>query len=234
MRIVRQLPGALLGLITMVSILLGAALLGAGPASAHDAVESTSPAAGATVPTPPAAVTLTLSNPPLTLGTQIKVSDAAGSNWADGGVQIVDNVVSQKLRPGAPAGLFTVQWRVVSADGHPIEGNFSFTAAAAGGDSAAAGTAPAAGTVPTLGTAEPGTTIAPSPAPDASQPFPWSIVLFVAVAIGILVTLGLMAKRRLNDGQDDGDGSGDGQDGSNDGGTGAGHAGSPGQPGSGS
>ncbi len=146
MRIVRQLPGSLLGLITVLSVLLAVALLGAGPASAHDAVESTSPAAGATVPTPPDAVTLTLSNHPLTLGTQLKVSDAAGTDWADGGVQIVDNVVSQKLRTGAPAGLFTVQWRVVSADGHPIEGTFSFTATAAGGGSAAAGTAP--GTVP--------------------------------------------------------------------------------------
>lgn len=230
MRIVRQLPGSLLGLITVLSVLLAVALLGAGPASAHDAVESTSPAAGATVPTPPDAVTLTLSNHPLTLGTQLKVSDAAGTDWADGGVQIVDNVVSQKLRTGAPAGLFTVQWRVVSADGHPIEGTFSFTATAAGGGSAAAGTAP--GTVPTLGTAEPGTTIASSPAPDASQPFPWSIVLFVAVAVGILVALGLTAKRRLNDGIGDGSGDDDGSvergGGSDEGGPDAGRAAPPG------
>jgi methionine-rich copper-binding protein CopC len=230
MRIVRQLPGSVLGLITVLSVLLAVALLGAGPASAHDAVESTSPAAGATVPTPPDAVTLTLSNHPLTLGTQLKVSDAAGTNWADGGVQIVDNVVSQKLRTGAPAGLFTVQWRVVSADGHPIEGTFSFTATAAGGGSAAAGTAP--GTVPTLGTAEPGTTIASSPAPDASQPFPWSIVLFVAVAVGILVALGLTAKRRLNNGIGDGSGDDDGSvergGGSDEGGADAGRAAPPG------
>ena len=46
MRLTRQLPGALLGLITLLAFLLGAALLGAGPASAHDSVESTSPAAG--------------------------------------------------------------------------------------------------------------------------------------------------------------------------------------------
>ncbi|NUU31781.1 copper resistance CopC family protein [Arthrobacter sp. C9C5] len=198
MRLTRQLPGALLGLITLVAFLLGAALLGAGPASAHDAVESTSPAAGATVPAPPAKVSLTLSNHPLALGTQIKVS-AAGSNWADGAVEIVDNVASQKLKAGAPAGLYTVQWRVASSDGHPIEGTFTFTAA---GGASATGAAPASGTVPTLGTAQPGTTIAPSPAPDASQPFPWSIVVFVAVAVGILVALGLMAKRRLNGGDD--------------------------------
>lgn len=205
MRFIRQLPGALLGLIVAATVLLGSALLAAGPASAHDAVESTSPAAGATVPTPPAAVAITLSNHPLALGTQIKVSDATGSNWADGGVDIVDNVASQKLKAGAPAGLYTVQWRVASSDGHPIEGTFTFTAAAG---ATAAGSAPAPGTVPTLGTAQPGATIAPSPAPDASQPFPWSIVIFVAVAVGILVALGLMAKRRLNGGDDE-DGYGD-------------------------
>lgn len=215
MRFVRELPGALLGLIAVAAVLLGTALLGAGPASAHDAVESTSPAAGATVPTPPAAVTLTLSNHPLALGTKIKVSDPAGTDWADGAVQIVDNTASQKLKAGAPAGLYTVQWRVASSDGHPIEGTFTFTASGAGAatagtapaGTATAGTAPASGTVPTLGTAQPGTTFAPSPVPDASQPFPWSIVIFVAVAVGILVALGLMAKRRLNGSDDDEAGS---------------------------
>ena len=215
MRFFRQLPAALLGLITAAAVLLGIALLGAAPASAHDAVESTSPAAGATLPTPPATVSLTLTNKPLAIGTQIKVSDAAGTNWADGAVEIVDNVASQKLKTGAPAGSYTVQWRVASADGHPIEGTFTFTAAEAGAGATAGGTAPASGSVPTLGTAEPGTTIAPSPpAPDASQPFPWSIVIFVAVAVGILVALGLMAKRRLKDGAvgDDRDGTDGGTD----------------------
>ena len=208
MRFFRQLPAALLGLTTLAAVLLGVVLLGAAPALAHDAVESTSPAAGATVPTPPATVSLTLNNKPLAMGTQIKISDAAGTNWADGAAEIVDNVASQKHKTGAPAGSNTVQWRVASADGHPIEGTFTFTAAAAGAGSTAVGTAPASGSVPTLGTAQPGTTIAPSPpVPDASQPFPWSIVIFVAVAVGILVALGLMAKRRLKEG--DGGASGD-------------------------
>ena len=83
-------------------------------------------------------------------------------------------------------------WRVVSSDSHPIEGTFSFTATAA-----AAG-ATAAAAVPTLGTAQPGTTQAPAPAPDASEPFPWSMVVFAAVALGLLVALGVLAKRRLS------------------------------------
>ncbi|MEV8040563.1 copper resistance CopC family protein [Arthrobacter sp. NPDC080082] len=202
--LVRYLTAALL----FVAAALGLAVLGAAPASAHDSVESTSPTADASLPAPPQKVSITLSNHPLAIGSQIKVNDAGGTNWADGGVQIVDNVASQPLKPGAPAGRFTVQWRVASSDGHPIEGTFGFTAAAAApgaGTSVSPGATPAAGanTVPTMGTAEPGTTIAPTPVKDASEPFPWSIVIFVAVAIGILVALGLMAKRRLQAGDDD-------------------------------
>ncbi|HEX9226344.1 MAG TPA: copper resistance CopC family protein, partial [Arthrobacter sp.] len=153
--------------------------------------------------TPPETVSVTFNNKPLGLGSQMVVNDAAGTNWADGAVEIVDNVASQKLKPGAPAGAYTVVWRVVSSDSHPIEGTFTFTAtAAAAGSTAAAG-------VPTMGTAQPGIPQEPSRPVDASEPFPWSIVIFVGTAIGIVIALGVMAKRRLaardeqvDDGQD--------------------------------
>jgi methionine-rich copper-binding protein CopC len=190
MRLIRQLLSALLG-----ALILAAALLGAvAPASAHDAAESTSPASGATVAMPPDTVSVTFNRNPLALGSQIVVADAAGTNWADGAVEIVDNVAAQKLKSGAPAGLYTVTWRVASSDGHPIEGSFTFTAAAG----AAGSTAAAA--VPTMGTAQPGTTPGPSRPASSAEPFPWSIVIFVGTAVGILVALALMAKSRLKPG----------------------------------
>ncbi|HEY9357098.1 MAG TPA: copper resistance CopC family protein [Arthrobacter sp.] len=195
----RQLLSAVLG-----SFVLAAAMLGlAAPASAHDAAESSSPAQGATVATPPEQVSVTFSNKPLGIGSQFSVKDAAGTEWADGAVEIVDNVASQKLKAGAPAGAYTVSWRVVSSDSHPIEGTFAFTATAA-----AAGAAPATGStsaaaVPGMGTAQPGSTATPAPVPDASQPFPWSLVLFSAVAVGLLVAIGVLARRRLGAGGDD-------------------------------
>jgi copper resistance protein C len=190
MRPIRQLLSALLGAAVLAGILLGAV----GPASAHDTAESSSPAAGATLAAPPEKVSVTFNKNPLALGSQILVNDAAGTNWAEGGVQIVDNVVSQKLKHGAPAGPYTVVWRVASSDAHPIEGSFTFTVTA--GPTAAAA-------VPTLGTAPPGTTPAPEKTPSYSEPFPWSLVLFVGTAVGILVTLGLMTKRRLTNGDGD-------------------------------
>ena len=196
MRPIRHLLSALLGALFFAAAVLSAAA----PASAHDAAESSSPAQGATVATPPEKVSVTFNNDPLALGSQIQVKDAAGTSWAEGPVEIVDNVASQKLRAGAPAGQFTVVWRVVSSDSHPIEGTFTFTATAGAGRVPglrvrAARRTPAK--APTAGTAQPGTTTAPEPAPDAAEPFPWSLVLFAGTALGILVALAVLAKRNL-------------------------------------
>ncbi|MGX9898763.1 copper resistance CopC family protein [Arthrobacter sp. SA17] len=204
MRFIRQPLGIFLGLCLLAATML----LGTVPASAHDAAESSSPAQGATVPTPPGQVSITFNNNPLALGSQIRVNDTTGTDWAEGDVEIVDNVASQKLKEGAPAGQFTVIWRVVSSDSHPIEGSFTFTAtsgaATPGATAPAAGSTPAVtsptgsqGAVPTLGTAQPGVTPPAEFEADSSEPFPWSLVIFAAVALGILVALAVLARRRL-------------------------------------
>ena len=56
----RQLLSAVLGWFVVAAAMLGLA----GPASAHDAAESSSPAQGATVATPPEKVSVTFSNKP--------------------------------------------------------------------------------------------------------------------------------------------------------------------------
>ncbi|WP_255769871.1 copper resistance CopC family protein [Pseudarthrobacter sulfonivorans] len=202
----RQLLSALLGTFVFAAATLGFSA----PAFAHDSAESSSPAQGATVATPPEKVSVTFSKNPLGIGAQFSVKDSAGAEWADGAVEIVDNVASQKLKDGAPAGAYTVAWRVVSSDSHPIEGTFGFTATAAAAgaapSTAGAGATPsAAAGVPGIGTAQPGITAAPEPAADASEPFPWSLVIFAAVALGLLVTIGILAKRRLTTGGADED-----------------------------
>ncbi|MFJ5956090.1 copper resistance protein CopC [Paenarthrobacter sp. NPDC092416] len=197
MRNIRPLLAAIVAALTFAT----AVLFAAAPASAHDVAESTAPANGATVAEVPASVSITFSNRPLAIGSGVTVT-AGGENWADGAVEIVDNVVTQKLRPGAPAGEFTVVWRVVSSDSHPIEGTFTFTATAgsttAGTGSGAASPSASASSasVPTAGTAAPGTGNN-EPATDASQPFPWSIVGFAVVALGLLIFLGVTARKKL-------------------------------------
>lgn len=205
MRPVRQFVAS-----AVAALLLAATVLfGATPASAHDEAVSSSPADGTTVATVPDSVSVTFNNRPLALGASIAVNDSSGKNWADGSVEIVDAVVSQKLISGAPAGKYTVVWRVASSDGHPINGTFAFTAQAGsttpggGTGSASPSSGASAGTVPSAGTAAPGSSTTPEKAPDASEPFPWSIVGFAVVALALLVFLGVTARRKLAAGRDE-------------------------------
>ncbi|MFJ4028878.1 copper resistance protein CopC [Paenarthrobacter sp. NPDC089989] len=197
MRTIRPLLAAVVAALAFAS----AVLFGAAPASAHDVAESTTPANGATVAAVPASVSITFNNRPLAIGSGMTVT-AGGENWADGAVEIIDNQAVQKLRPGAPAGEYTVVWRVVSSDSHPIEGTFKFTATAgsttaASGSAGASPSASASGAViPSAGTAAPGTGSGES-APAASQPFPWSIVGLAVVAVGLVVFLAVTARRKL-------------------------------------
>ncbi|MBO0919689.1 copper resistance protein CopC [Cellulomonas sp. zg-ZUI222] len=107
------------------------AVLAASPAEAHNTLRSTDPADGSTVPAAPAQVTLTFDQPAMELGTQVVVTAPDGVVVSDGPVRLVDSSVVQPLVETLPAGAYTVDWRVTSADGHPLSGTFGFTATAA-------------------------------------------------------------------------------------------------------
>lgn len=126
---------------------LGAGLalsLSAVPAHAHDELRSSTPADGDSLAQPPTQVVLTFEEPPVELGTQVVVTGPNGA-VSSGSPRVEGDTVVQPLQPDAPAGRYTVEWRVTSDDGHPVSGSFGFTAqAAAGGSSpSAAATAPA-------------------------------------------------------------------------------------------
>jgi len=109
---------------------LAAQVLAAAPASAHDELLRTDPAAGSTVATVPSVVVLTFAEPPLALGLGVDVEGPAGS--ASAGAPALDGSnVRQQVTPGAPAGAYTVRWRVTADDGHPVTGSFTFVATAA-------------------------------------------------------------------------------------------------------
>jgi methionine-rich copper-binding protein CopC len=114
-----------------VLLALAAVLLGATRADAHNALQGTDPADGATVATPPTHVTLTFDQPAQALGTEIVVLGPDGSTVSTGAAELVDTTVAQALAADLPAGDYTVQWRVTSADGHPLSGELTFTASAA-------------------------------------------------------------------------------------------------------
>jgi methionine-rich copper-binding protein CopC len=109
-------------------LVVGALSVVAAPlASAHDSIVSSVPADKAALTTAPTVVTLTFTDEVNPLGTAVIVTDATGAR-VDSGTPSIDGIaVTQALDPLTASGRYTVAYRVVSADGHPITGKLSFT-----------------------------------------------------------------------------------------------------------
>ncbi|TNC27474.1 copper resistance CopC family protein [Amycolatopsis alkalitolerans] len=118
----------------------------AAPALAHNVLISTDPAKGASLDTGPAKITLTF-DAPVQGGdlNQVSVLGPDRSQWTEGPVQISSNVVTAPVRPLGPAGTYTVGYRILSADGHPVEGEYTFTLTKAGNGTPATATAASSG-----------------------------------------------------------------------------------------
>ncbi|WP_434995713.1 copper resistance CopC family protein [Arthrobacter sp. Ld5] len=189
----RRAARILASLVPAVLLALAAMLGAGGAATAHDELTGSNPAAGAVVDVLPPSLELSFSSVPSGIGAQIQVLDGSGTDWADGPAEIVDRSATQPLRPGAPAGEYTVNWRVVSSDSHPIEGSFGFT------------TQEGAATVPdTAGTAGP-LDVQDDQTNETHQAgvgdFPWSVVFMIAALVAIAVVLAVTARKRLGAGK---------------------------------
>ncbi len=183
---------------TFRSFLLGlfAALLGvlslaiASPAWAHDELIGASPSANAQVDAVPSAITMTFSGVLIDQpgATQVVVTDAAGTSLTAGTPTLDGTRLTQQLA-GTASGPVTVIWRVVSSDGHPVSGQYTFTVAGAASDAT-----PGATSTPAT-PATPGATASPSAAvpisADAGVPaFVWALLGIVALAaLGGLVAV---------------------------------------------
>jgi len=128
----RRRARTLLGAAVAASVLVVAPFALAAPASAHDELISTDPADGSSLPEAPDAVTLTFGEEVVELGTAVVVVDAAGTKLADGPLVVDGAVITRPITAPTVAGEVTVSYRVVSADGHPVTGRFSFTVATTG------------------------------------------------------------------------------------------------------
>jgi methionine-rich copper-binding protein CopC len=96
-------------------------------ASAHDTLISSDPEDGQSLVTSPEQITLTYSDEVLDVSPKVRISDADDRVMVDEAPTIDGPDAVLEIEDPLPAGDYTVQWRVVSADGHPIEGTFSFT-----------------------------------------------------------------------------------------------------------
>jgi hypothetical protein len=72
-------------------------------------------------------VVLTFAAPQAGIGAEVAVAGADGTAWSDGPAQTSDVTVTQPLLPAMPDGAYSVTWRSVAQDGHPVSGTFGFT-----------------------------------------------------------------------------------------------------------
>lgn len=191
--------------IALAATLLAAFLVFLSPlsASAHDALVSSSPAADESVETVPDALTLTFSAKLIggEGATEVVVTDPAGNSITDGPATVDGAIVTQPLQGAGPAGAYHVIWKVVSSDGHPTSGEYSFTVTV--GDDGAATEEPSAAPTTAAPTAEqtagPEVTSTPSATTDdeadGSAPI-WIVsILAVLVVAGVVVWI-VMSRRR--------------------------------------
>lgn len=109
-----------------------AILLGAAPAQAHDILVSSYPARGSSIAEIPEYVSVTFDKPVQDGFTELSVTGPGNTRWQTGSPVIDGNTVSAALDPLGPAGVYTIGYRIVSADGHPVSGSTSFTLTVAG------------------------------------------------------------------------------------------------------
>ncbi|WP_112242439.1 copper resistance CopC family protein [Kribbella monticola] len=119
-------------LIAVLVASLLALVVATGPAAAHAKLESMSPADGSTMAAPPTQVVLTFNEPVGSTGAEVQVKSPSGNNVSTGDIQVIDNKVTQPVGAMIEAGKYTVDARIVSADGHPITVSASFTVTHAG------------------------------------------------------------------------------------------------------
>lgn len=160
-------------LAVILSVTLVALLLGGTPAWAHSRLLHTSPGDGAVDTVLTTSVVLTFNEMVKQRFTTVVVQGAEGMSYSRGSVRVVDENVTQEVYP-LPSGAYHVAWRAISADGHPVQGEFRFTVALP------------AGAEPTV---RPPATVAAA-VPSGKRHRGWLIVGgLIVVAVVVLVTI---------------------------------------------
>jgi copper transport protein len=111
--------------IALCTVLAGLVVF-APAASAHAELESTEPAAGAILTNSPNEIVLTFSEAVQVDDDGVKLINAKGERVGTGAIEQPEGRTIRLPVDGLPDGGYVVAWKVVSADGHPIGGGFTW------------------------------------------------------------------------------------------------------------
>lgn len=158
----RSLPVAAL-------VVLFTVLLGTPSALAHTELQKSTPAAGASLAAPPAAVSLTFGEAVRLPANPIRVTGPEGAVWTVGQASADGATVTAPVTATGPAGAYTLTWQVISDDGDTIRGTVRFTLTAAAAPIVAPASPPGSALPPVATTVPLAATVAavPSAAPQA-------------------------------------------------------------------
>ena len=184
-------PFSLRAVAAIIAALLSLGVLVPAVASAQAALVESDPAAGTSLDASPGQVRVTFNEPLQEAFAAVTVTGPDGSRWSLDDVRVEDSSASVSVRELGPSGTYTIAYRVISADSHPVSGTVEFTF---NGSSDGAGPAEptqepeAASGLPDSGDADAG---------DSSMPvWPFLIGAIVVLLVGAIVTVASMTRRR--------------------------------------
>ncbi|WP_329245474.1 copper resistance protein CopC [Streptomyces pseudovenezuelae] len=113
----------------VVPAALAALAVAAPQAAAHTDLDTSSPGGNAELAGLPPRITLTFSDAMTQKYAKVAVTSPDGESAASAEPEVSGKQVTLALDPASPPGRYTVGYRVVSADGHPVSGSYTFTVA---------------------------------------------------------------------------------------------------------
>lgn len=146
--------------------LLVSLVLGSSPATAHAALVSADPSDGARLDKAPTRVTLRFSENVAT-SAYVVITAPDGSRLTTGKVAVVDKTVTATVAPSDMKGTYSMSYRVISSDSHPVEGSTKFVVTT-------------------------GRTVAQAPVATKESPSHWQSNHVLWGVLGALVALGLL------------------------------------------
>jgi copper transport protein len=126
-------------LLPVIAVLMAAMT---GTASAHAVLESSSPADGSRLEQSPSEVTLHFDEAVAPIAHDTRVLDESQKTVSTNVSSNESSTVTIGLRPSLPVGTYIVQFRVLSADSHPVSGTITFGVGVTPGANAAASAPP--------------------------------------------------------------------------------------------
>jgi copper transport protein len=118
----RVVGRVVVGLAALVLVLVA----GTGVASAHAALDSTTPADGQSVPTAPQIVSATFSESISADVGGLTIRNTDGDRVDDGNSSVSGNTLQVTVPTDLPDGTYIATYRVLSADGHPVSGSWLY------------------------------------------------------------------------------------------------------------